>query len=546
MSLWIIVAKNEIRLKTSRFRKHRRLFFILIFSVFLFWAAFLGPILLDSILPEAFKIYSGNFEILFVNLLENAFASLFLMYLMYPLFTLFRKEKISKKEILLASPAKSGDIFLGEFLGQLPFYFLFILGIGPFIVTLLLQINTDLTMVHHLLIYLLFFTLFIFGSLLGRFIAIWIEFKIIKSRKLNRTRNLLLLSISIFIIIIFFLFQVSLELLKANQVLRVVFPSFWYSSIILYLVNPLLIEPFLLSIWVDFGLVFFFPFLLLYISYKKVKLPHGEDKGINKVYEMNRREPIFYQTIKRITPKKHASVVVIQFKNFLRKKENKTKIVYTIGLILFFGILILLSLKEHTLSFGEIFSIPIVIQIIFTKELIMLIISWMGGLIYGILMGISAFFESKDLLELYKKSPYGVNGFVYSFLYLMFYQVILMSFFFSIFFAFVFQLEIVLILIFFFTFIINSVIILLQSMGVQFIRPLFQERRKNLIFNNYIIFVLQVMSLLLSLYILIPLVSEFFNPTTILLFLLIINLGISTSFALLLLFVGIWKLERSE
>jgi len=546
VSLWIIVAKNEIRLKTSRFRKHRRLFFILIFSVFLFWAAFLGPILLDSILPEAFKIYSGNFEILFVNLLENAFASLFLMYLMYPLFTLFRKEKISKKEILLASPAKSGDIFLGEFLGQLPFYFLFILGIGPFIVTLLLQINTDLTMVHHLLIYLLFFTLFIFGSLLGRFIAIWIEFKIIKSRKLNRTRNLLLLSISIFIIIIFFLFQVSLELLKANQVLRVVFPSFWYSSIILYLVNPLLIEPFLLSIWVDFGLVFFFPFLLLYISYKKVKLPYGEDKGINKVYERNRREPIFYQTIKRITPKKHASVVVIQFKNFLRKKENKTKIVYTIGLILFFGILILLSLKEHTLSFGEILGIPLVIQITFTTELIMLIISWMGGLIYGILMGISAFFESRDLLELYKKSPYGVNGFVYSFLYLMFYQVILMSLFFSIFFAFVFQLEIVLILIFFFTFIINSVIILLQSMGVQFIRPLFQERRKNLIFNNYIIFALQVMSLLLSLYIIIPLVSEIFNPTTIFLFILIINLGISTSFALLLLFVGIWKLERSE
>ncbi|KKL95240.1 hypothetical protein LCGC14_1856610 [marine sediment metagenome] len=225
MSLWIIIAKKEIRLKTSRFRKHRRLFFILIFSVLLFWAAYLGPILLDSILPEAFKIYSGSFETLFVNLLENALASLFLMYLMYPLFTLFRKEKISKKEILLASPAKAGDIFLGEFLGQLPFYFLFILGIGPFITTLLIQINTNLTMVHHLLIYLLFFALFIFGSLLGRFIARWIEFKIIKSKKLNRTRNLLLLCISIFIIIIFFLFQLSLELLKANQVLRAISQS---------------------------------------------------------------------------------------------------------------------------------------------------------------------------------------------------------------------------------------------------------------------------------------------------------------------------------
>ena len=152
MSLWKVIAKNEIRLKTNRVRKHRRLFFLLIFSFLLFWAAYLGPIILDSILPEFFKIYSGNFEILFVNLIENAFASLFLMYLMYPLFTLFRKEKINQKEILMASPVKSGDIFLGEFLGQLPFYLLFILGIGPFITVLLLQINTELTVFHHLLI----------------------------------------------------------------------------------------------------------------------------------------------------------------------------------------------------------------------------------------------------------------------------------------------------------------------------------------------------------------------------------------------------------
>ena len=546
MSLWKVIAKNEIRLKTNRVRKHRRLFFLLIFSFLLFWAAYLGPIILDSILPEFFKIYSGNFEILFVNLIENAFASLFLMYLMYPLFTLFRKEKINQKEILMASPVKSGDIFLGEFLGQLPFYLLFILGIGPFITALLLQINTELTMFHHLLIYLIFFTLFIFGSLLGRFIALWIEYKILMSRKLNRMRNLLLLSISIFVIIIFFLFQVSLELLKSNQELRVFFPSFWYSSIVLYVVNPSLIEPSLLNFWVNFGLVFFFPSILLFVSYKRVKLPYREDKRNYRLYDSKSKDPVFYKTINKITPNKYAGLVVTQFKNFLRKKESKTKIIYIIGLILFFGILILLTLKEQTLSLGEILGIPIFIQITFTKELIMLVISWMGGLIFGIFMGISAFFESKELLDLYRKSPYGVNGFVYSFLYLMFYHLILISLFLSIFFAFMFQLDLLLILIFFFTFIINSIIILLQSMGVQFLRPLFQERRKNLIFNNYIIFALQVISLLLTLYIFIPSIGDLYTPTTILLFLLIINLGISSSIALILLFVGIWKLERIE
>ncbi len=128
----------------------------------------------------------------------------------------------------------------------------------------------------------------------------------------------------------------------------------------------------------------------------------------------------------------------------------------------------------------------------------------------------------------------------------MFYHLILISLFLSIFFTFMFQLDLLLILIFFFTFIINSIIILLQSMGIQFLRPLFQERRKNLIFNNYIIFALQVISLLLSLYIFIPSIGDLYTPTTILLFLLIINLGISSSIALILLFVGIWKLERIE
>jgi hypothetical protein len=546
MSLWKVIAKNEIRLKTSRFRKHRRFFFLLIFSILLFWAAYLGPIILDSILPEIFKSYSGNFDILFVSIIENAFGSLFLMYLIYPLFILFRKEKISQKEILLASPVKSGDFFLGEIFGLVPFYFLFILGIGPFFTSLLIQINTNLTIIHHLFIYLIFFTLFILGSLLGRFVAKWIEFRFITSKNLNRSRNLLLLSISISVVVLYFLSQASFQLLKANRDLRIFFPSFWYSNIILFLVKPSLIEPYLLNIWIDFGLTLFFPLLILYITYKKAKLPFKLEKGTKKSIHGSNIESMFYHTITWITPKKYTGLVITQFKTFLRKKENKMKIVYITGLIVFFGTLIFISVNDQTMSFGEILGIPIVIQIKITKELIIFVISWMGGLIFGILMGITAFFESKDILDLYKKSPSGVNRFVYSFLYLMFHHLILIGIFLSIFFAFMFQINLLIILIFFLTFIINSVTILLQSMGIQFIKPLFEERRKNLIFNNYIIFALQVISLSLTLYIFIPTISEIFTPSTILLVLLFINLGISLSFGLLLFFVGIWKLERTD
>ena len=550
MSLWRVIAKKEIWLKTSRFRKKRKLFFISIFGLFLFWAAFLGPILLDSFIPEIFKNYSGSFESLFTILITSTFASLFLMQVMYPLFILFRKEKLGKKEILLTSPVTPGDIFLGEFLGQIPFYALFILGIGPFLTSLLLQINSNLTLFHHLAIYLIFFALFISGSLIGKFMANRIEFGVVVNKKLKKFRNSVLVFISISVIAIFSLLQFFLGLLRTNQDLRVLFlfyPSFWYSDMTILLVNPSLLESYFVNMWVEISLIFLLPLVLFYISYKKAKLVSNLDSSYDIGLGGNRRKEIYYKFIKKITVKKHEGVVIIHFKNFMRKRESKIKLIYIMGLVLFFGILIVVFLKNQTVVFERVFfSLPISIQVTFHMETIMIIISWMGGLIFGILMGVSAFFETKELLETYKKSPYGISGYVTSSMYVMFFLSMLMSLFFSTLFAITFQLNFLITLSFFFTFVLNSIIILSLSLGIQFLRPLFLERRKNLVFNNYLTLTLQIISFLLTLYIFIPITNEFFNPSISIMLILIINIGISGCLAYVILSLGIWRLEKFE
>ncbi|MHA2129284.1 MAG: hypothetical protein ACW99L_04865, partial [Promethearchaeota archaeon] len=460
MSHWRTIAKNEIRLKTSRFRRKRKLFFIIIYGIFLFWAAFLGPVFLDSIIPEIFKNYTSNFEFLFVNLIESMLASLFLIYLVYPLYILFRREAINKKEIILSSPVKGGDIFLGEFLGQLPFYILFILGIGPFLTTLFLQINPNLTIFHHISIYLIFITLTIFSSLLGRFIAKWIEFNIINRGKLKKFKSCGLLLVSVSVLIIYFLLQFFLGQVKINQELRnlfLVYPSYWYSDLILYLINPSLLETKLIYIWLDLGLALILPALLLYLSYRFVKLPTNLDKIKYEDVNYSRGNTLFYKIIRKITPKKHENIVVIQFKNYIRKRENKIKLMYIFGLISSLGILIFIFLKDQTLVFEDIFlNIPLVIQITNRVEVIMLIISWMGGLIFGILVGTSTFFETKELLDVYKKTPRGIKGFVSPLLFVMFYHLVLLSIFFSILFTIIFQLGLLITLIFSLVFILNS------------------------------------------------------------------------------------------
>ena len=211
MSLWKVIAKNEIRLKTFRLRKNRRLFIILIYTLFLLWAAFLGPIIFDEILPEFLRQFTDQIEFLITLILEYAFMMLFVMYTIYPLFLLYRKTEIGIKDTILASPIKSGDIFIGEFVGQAPFYFLFLLGIGPLGTSLLRQLNPELWFFHYIGFYVITFTLSMFALLIGTILSNWIESTIHKSKKVKELNNWVFVILSFIVISIFYIFHFLFE-----------------------------------------------------------------------------------------------------------------------------------------------------------------------------------------------------------------------------------------------------------------------------------------------------------------------------------------------
>lgn len=550
MSLWRTIAKNEIRLKTSRFRKNRRLFFILIYTIFLFWAAYLGPVFLDAILPEILKVIIEEYQSIFIALIEYLFSTLFLMYILYPLLILFRKTEINNKEILIAAPIKSGDIFLGEFFGKLPFYFLFILGIGPFGTTLLIQINHNLTIFHHLVFYISFFTMSMFGSLIGMIISKWVELKV---STIERRKNLelkLLLLISFSVITVYYLLHFLFDFIIVNPEFKnylIFYPSFWYSNIILYFVNSMFIESYLFNIWTNIALATFIPLLIFYISYNKA----------NKFYEITFQNqktsvPIKYekkysQFIRKCIPKKYEGLVIIQFKVFFRKKENIIKLFYTFGIIAVLGIVILFNFDSQNALLEEFLSsLPIVIQITLNKNFTILIIAWLGGFIVGILMGMQTIIDSKDLLHTYKKSLRGVKALIYSYLYNIIYLILILDIFLTILFWFIFKLDLVIIIVFFITFLISSNIIILQAIGIQCIRPLFEEQRGSMLFYNYVVILLQIISLQITFYIFIPIASAFIDPSVGFLIIFIINLGISSGFSFLMLYLGIRKLNKIE
>ena len=114
-------------------------------------------IFFNAVFPDILSAFSGVLELVLHFVIEYFLMTVFIMFILYPLFTLFRKSEIGIKDVILSSPVKAGDIFLGEFFAQLPFIFLIVLAVGPAAASLLSQVNPNLTILHYLAIYLVIF-----------------------------------------------------------------------------------------------------------------------------------------------------------------------------------------------------------------------------------------------------------------------------------------------------------------------------------------------------------------------------------------------------
>ncbi len=304
MSLWKILVKNELRIRTARFKSHRKLFFGIIFALFLFWAMYLGPAFFNAVFPDLLSAFSGVLELVLHFVIEYFLMTIFVMFILYPLFTLFRKSEIGIKDVLLSSPVKSGDIFLGDFFGQLPFIFLIVLAVGPAAASLLSQANPQLTIAHYFAIYLVIFLLMAFSLIIGTILANWIELKISSNKGIKASSNSFLLLLSFIVIISFYVFHYAFNIAYSNPAFKdwlSIFPSFWYSNIILYIINTILIDSYIVNIWLSIILAIGIPLIIFFFSYKKADKFYSYEAQLERNLTINVQEGIVLKIIKKMT-----------------------------------------------------------------------------------------------------------------------------------------------------------------------------------------------------------------------------------------------------
>jgi len=475
-SLWRVIAKNEIRVITSSFRNHRKSVFILIYALLFLWAFVIAPFIFDLFMPTLAAEYSTIFKPVVAILIETFMMMFFLILVMYPLNNVYREMEAGFKESLLATPVKPNDIFLGEFLGKAPLYTMMILILAPIIVGMINPL-LDLTVVQYIVIYSCVFGVVYFANLVGSIIASWIEHKISKSEKARDLGKALIWVFTIVLIVIMYAVMFFLNELMTNPALKnwlAFYPSLWFSNLILYSFDPVLLDTFILNIWINLILAVSVPLVTLYISYTKAMSFYTLEGGIERSsITIIEHENIFYKIVRKVTGRKWAGLVVMQLKRFLRKKANYARITYVVGLLGFMTWFIS-SMTED--NFGLMFGTTILIAI--------------GGGVGSMILGHLGFVDSKDLIWVYKRSPRGIKGLVYSYLFATFILNVFISASISIIFNIFGNLDIVGTIVFFIEFLMFLQIAMCQAMGIECISPAYGEKDSNMKSNTMISMVL--------------------------------------------------------
>lgn len=536
MTLWKVITKNELKRKTSNFRNHRILFFMIIISLLLAWAFLLAPFLFDLFMPTIVGAFPAGILIPAIALIiEFLLMMFFLILLTYPMQNIYRKKEIGYKEILLASPVTPGDIFLGEFIGKLPIYLVYILVFAPILMGIINPI-IDLNFIQYVVIYICVTGQVFLAALIGTIISLWFEHKIAKSERSRDIGKALMFLIAFTMMVIMYSLMFLFNQLMSNPEIKnflIFYPSLWYSNIILYIIDPVLIYSYIFNIWTSILVAVFVPLIILYISFKKANVFFSLEGGIEKISSIIKQENKLYGLIRKITGSKWEGLIITQFKQYFRKKESIMKIVYVIGIITIEAVLF------SFISGGQINARAI------SQYMVMLVL--IGGMMFGILIGNYIFVGSKDLLWVYKRSPRNVSALIYSYMRMLLILVIFISIGLTFFFSIFFQCDLFTSIYFFCLFVIYSMIALSQAIGIQSIHPAFEEKGGNMLLNNVILANINIATLFISLF------SGFtlfdlsnLSPELIKIILTIPILLIGGGTAIPLLLFGIKKLSKIE
>ena len=126
---WLMVARNEYRVYTSRIRRIRPFFPYLMVGLLAVYVLFIAPAVIGLFIDDLLAFFLSQVAVAMVQIL---LFMIFVYFTILPITYTLKDTQTELLELFLAAPIKPSDVLLGEFLGQMPFYAIAVTVIAGF------------------------------------------------------------------------------------------------------------------------------------------------------------------------------------------------------------------------------------------------------------------------------------------------------------------------------------------------------------------------------------------------------------------------------
>ncbi len=411
---WATIAKAEFRVLTSRFRKRRLQTLVFLVVIGLTWALYLAPTIMQAFLNIFSNEAQAIFAAAFPGLMRAVILLLWIMVLVYPISYSLQEIRIGQWEIMLSNNVSTREMLFGMFLGKIPTYSLLVLFLAPLLLSPFM-IFYQVSIIGQLVIYLVIGLFALSTLFLSTIISTAIQAKLGDSSRGNDLAKAMgLVLVVLFLIPLYSLiyFAEAFAILLGLDVFLIL-PSTWGADLITWTTitfNGINLPAEAISAFegilnfsmtTDTLLVSVFVIVVLILGFTTPDRIFSLEAGARtESITTVGRENIFLRAIKRIMSGATGVLVVTTLKDFGRKAQNISKIIYA----MFLSILLPLMINFSSVGIDELPELSILI--------FSFMLSMMLGMIAGITFGGVGFLESKDHLWVIKSAPGGVNKFM--------------------------------------------------------------------------------------------------------------------------------------
>jgi len=390
---WLVVARNEYRIRINSIRKIRPYFPYLVIGLLAVYVAFIAPRIVSLFIDDFLAFFLSQVAVAMVPVIM---FMIFFYFIILPITYTLKEVETSQLEIFLAAPIKPSDVLLGEFLGVMPFYAIVVAIIAGFFTAVLNPLGLDLVQIA--IVIIIFVVTFFSALWIGTVIAAILRTRLGKTARGKDIGRALALVIALPMIAIMYaimgggLIQALADPGTSNMVRAILgfLPSSWGAEVIFGFVNnPGNISAIGFETLTFFGGLIVFFVAVLWLGARAANRAYSLET-FTFVASVAKPNGVFYKTVRHLGgSESFGTLLVSVFKDYGRRLENLSKIFYIVGLLFLVNVLIVGTDPEAALLM-PLFMLPLLAAFVVSEVTL----------------------RGKEALFIFKKTPSGVGRFV--------------------------------------------------------------------------------------------------------------------------------------